>query len=61
MEPAEVLELNNQEALLAEQEEQQELAVMQALSMLLAKRAPGIQVGGVGFGVFLGVASTGWG
>lgn len=44
MEPPEVLELNNKEALLAEQQEQQELAVMAALSQLLVQRGPALQV-----------------
>jgi hypothetical protein len=44
MEPAEVLELNNKEALLAEQQEQQELAVMAALSQLLVQRGAALQV-----------------
>ncbi|KAF6262465.1 hypothetical protein COO60DRAFT_628397 [Scenedesmus sp. NREL 46B-D3] len=43
MEPPEVLELNNKEALLAEQQEQQELAVMAALSQLLVQRGPALQ------------------
>jgi hypothetical protein len=44
MEPPEVLELNNREALLAEQQEQQELAVMAALSQLLVQRGAALQV-----------------
>jgi hypothetical protein len=44
MEPPEVLELNNKEALLAEQQEQQELAVMAALSQLLVQRGEALQV-----------------
>jgi hypothetical protein len=44
MEPPEVLELNNKEALLAEQQEQQELAVMAALSQLLVQRGAALQV-----------------
>ncbi|KAF8057679.1 NPC1 [Scenedesmus sp. PABB004] len=43
MEPAELLELNNREALLSEQEAEQELAVLAGLSCLLAQRAPGLQ------------------
>jgi hypothetical protein len=44
MEPPEVLELNNKEALLAEQQEQQELAVMAALSQLLVQQGAALQV-----------------
>jgi hypothetical protein len=44
MEPPEVLELNNKEALLAEQQEQQELAVLAALSQLLVQRGKALQV-----------------
>uniref|UniRef100_A0A383W1M4 DNA mismatch repair proteins mutS family domain-containing protein n=1 Tax=Tetradesmus obliquus TaxID=3088 RepID=A0A383W1M4_TETOB len=43
MEPPQVLELNNREALLAEQQEQQELAVLAGLSQLLVARGAALQ------------------